>query len=381
MKLLEKILLATDFGKSSENLLEYAINLAKTFHSQIIPVHVLPNDITNKKAKLLISQAALKQLEDIRNKIKNAGLIAGESILEFGSPFDKIIQAADEVNANVTLIGSGEKSKNDVFQLGITAYKIIRKSNKPVWVVKQDKILNNKNILCPIDFSPESDRALKNAITIARRFKVELLILSVCKTYYSRSSRIEVDWDKENEKALLEHVKKFNLYLKNFNLTDIDWDRVLASGDPATEILHAISRYKSDLVIMGTTGKSNLSRLMLGSVTEKIIRDVPCSLITLKKEDIIELQLEHKVFEIEKHYKTALKLIKKGHLTESVNEFKVCLNINEMHIPSLKGIADVYEKLGNKEMAEEYSNIAREVLTRIWDKKIEEEIRKFYKLE
>jgi nucleotide-binding universal stress UspA family protein len=380
MKLLERILLATDFSKSSENLLEYAINLARTFHSQIIPVHVLPDDIANEKAKLLVSQAVLKQLEDIRNKIKSAGLIAGEPILEFGSPFDKIIQAADNVNANIILIGSGEKSKNDVFQLGIMAYKIIRKSNKPVWVVKQDKILNIKNILCPIDFSPESERALKNAITIARRFKAELLILSVCKTYYSRSSRIEVDWDKENEKAHFEHIKKFNLFLRNFNLTNLHWDREVLSGDPATEILRAISRDKSDLVIMGTTGKSNLSILMLGSVTEKIIRDVPCSLITLKKEDIIELQLEHKIFEIEKHYGTALKLIKTGHLKESINEFKCCLNSNEMHIPSLKGIADVYEKLGNKELAKEYRNIARKVLKRIWDEKIEEEIRIFYEL-
>ncbi len=380
MKLLERILLASDFSKSSENLLEYAINLAKTFHSQIILVHVLPDDIANEKAKLLISQAALKQLEDIRNKIKSVGLIAGEPILEFGSPFDKIIQAADNVNANITLIGSGEKSKNDVFQLGITAYKIIRKSNKPVWVVKQGKVLNIKNIICPVDFSPESERALKNAITIARRFNTELLIISVCKTYFSRSARIDGDWDKENEKAHVEHLKKFNLFLRNFNLTNLHWASEILSGDPSTEILRAISRYKSDLVIMGTTGKSNLSRLMLGSVTEKIIRDVPCSLITLKKEDIIELQLEHKILEIEKHYGTAVKHLKKGHLKESVNEFKFCLNINEMHIPSLKGIADVYEKLGNKEVAKEYRNIAREILLRVWDKKIEVEIRKFYKI-
>ncbi len=59
------------------------------------------------------------------------------------------------------MIGSGEKSKNDIFRLGTTAEKIIRKSDKPVWVVKKDNPLNVKNILCPVDFSPESKRALK----------------------------------------------------------------------------------------------------------------------------------------------------------------------------------------------------------------------------
>ncbi len=79
MKLLEKILLATDFSKSSENLLEYAINLAKTFHSQIIPVHVLPDDIANEKAKLLLSQD-IKLTEEIQMKYKTMLIIHNEAI-------------------------------------------------------------------------------------------------------------------------------------------------------------------------------------------------------------------------------------------------------------------------------------------------------------
>lgn len=378
MKLLERILLATDFSKSSENLLEYGINLAKTFHSQILLVHVLPDDINNEKAKLLLSQAAAKQLDDTRNKIKKEGLKTGEPLLEFGSPFDRITQAADNVDANLILVGSGEKSENENFPLGITAYKIIRKSNKPVWVVKQGSVFNIKNILCPIDFSAESGRALKNAITIARRFNTELIILSVCKTYPSNSSRIEIGWDIEDEKIHLKHMKKFNLFLKNFNLTDLDWEREIISGDPAEEILSAISRYESDLLIMGTTGKSGLSRLIMGSVTEKVIREVLCPFITLKNEDIIELQLESKIIEIENHYGKALQLVRDGFLEESINEFKFCLNINEMHIPSLKGIADVYNALGEND--KEYKKMACKVIDKIWDNEIKDKIRRFYGL-
>ena len=51
MKLLEKILVATDFSKSSENLVKNAVGLAKTFQSKIILVHVLPDDIKNEKAR------------------------------------------------------------------------------------------------------------------------------------------------------------------------------------------------------------------------------------------------------------------------------------------------------------------------------------------
>ncbi len=88
--------------------------------------------------------------------------------------------------------------------------------------------------------------------------------------------------DEENEDVSPKRKRKFNSFLENFNLTDLNWRKEIQGGDPATEILVAISRYKSDLLIMGTIGKSGLNRLIMGSVTEKVIREVPCSFITLK---------------------------------------------------------------------------------------------------
>ena len=118
----------------------------------------------------------------------------------------------------------------------------------------------------------------------------------------------------------------------------------------------------------------------MGRVTEKVIREVPCSFITLKSKDIIATQFETKIRDIELHGSTARQLEKDGFFNESISEFEACQNINSMHIPSLNGIAKVYEKLDDMDNAEKYKNMAREVLARIWDKKIEAKIRKFYKL-
>jgi len=70
MRLLEKILLVADFSKSSDNVVGNAIGLAKTFQSKIILVHVLPDDIKNEKVKLLLSEAAIKQLKVLRDFLK-----------------------------------------------------------------------------------------------------------------------------------------------------------------------------------------------------------------------------------------------------------------------------------------------------------------------
>ena len=379
MKLLEKILLAADFSQSTDNLVENAIGLAKTFQSQIILIHVLPDDITNEKARLLLNDAAINQLELINDKIKSEGVETDNPILEYGNHFDKIIKTADNIHANVIVIGAGEKAKNDVFQLGTTAEKIIRKSIKPVWIVKNNSPLDVKNILCPVDFSTESKRALKNAIIMARRFNAELIILSVYEMIYSDSLKLKLDWDEEIEYIKLEHEKEFNSFLEGFNLTDLNWDREIANGLPSEEILKAISLYNTDLLIMGTTGKSGLNRIVMGSVTEKVVREVPCSFITIKSEDIIDLRLGTKIRDIETHYNIAKQLMRDGFLRESINEYKICLSINDMHIPSLHGISKVYKKLNEEQRVQKYKSMVKEVVGRIWDREIEDEIRKSYK--
>ena len=379
MKLLDKILLAIDFRNSSENIVENAIGLAKTFTSKITIIHVLPDDVKDEKLKLLLNEAVIKRLEIIRNRIKNEGIKTGKPILEFGSFYDKITQVANNINANIIIIGSAEKLEEDVYKLGTTAEKIIQKSDKPVWVIKKDSLINVKSILCPVDFSPQSKRALKNAITVARRFNAELIIFSVYKEVSSGPLNIALNLDKENERIQSEHIKMFNSFLKGFNLTDLDWDKEIRKGDPAKEILAAISTYESNLLIIGTTGKSGLTRMILGSVTEKVIREVPCSFITVKSKNIIDLRLETEIRDIESHYKVAGQLLKDGFFDESINEYKVCLNINDMHIPSLNGIAKVYEKLEDNQNSRKYKYMAKNVLSRIWERKIEVEIRKFYK--
>ncbi len=379
MKLLNKILLAVDFRNSSDNIVDNAIRIGRVFSSEIILIHVLDDDIQDKKIKLLLNEAVIKRLNIIKDKIESEGIKTGEPILEFGSFYEKISKTADNINANIIIIGSAEKLKGDVFKLGVTAEKIIRKSDKPVWVIKEDIPLTVKNILCPVDFSRHSKRALKNAITIARRFNAKLIIFNVAKDVSAVPLKLNFNLDKENERVMSTHVKMLDSFLKDFNLTDLNRRKEIRKGDPATEILKAISKYKIDLLIMGSTGKSGLSKMIMGSVTEKVIREVRCSFITLKSENIIDLQLENEIQDIESHFNIAGQLVNDGFFKEAINEYKICLNINHMHIPSLIAISKIYKKSENPEKAEKYKNMADDVLKMTLNRKIEAEIRKSYK--
>ncbi len=376
MKLLDKILLAQDFSKSSPNVVSSAIELAKIFQSTIIPIHVLPDDIMNEKVRSFLNETAMAKLEETANLIKSEGLVVKKPLLMVGSSYEAITRAAIDTNANLILLGSGETQKGDTFRLGTTAERIIQKSEKPVFVIKEGVLLNVHHILCPVDFSEASKRALKNAITMARRFKSELTILSVCEVSKSSWFPSDDDMETENDSRCKHHKENFEAFLKEFNLSDVTWTKESPRGNPSEKILSTVSRKMIDLLIMGTAGRTGLNRMLMGSVTEKVIREVPCSFLTLKSEDVISLQLETHIRDIEELHKTAMKLIEDGFYEEAIGHLKACLTINDMHVPAYKGLAKAYTKLNQPEKAKMYKMNATDIMDKIWYQKIEEEVRK-----
>jgi len=377
MKLIKRILVATDLSNASENVVENAIDMAKIFESEIALVYVLPANSGNKKADDLLKKFAAKELGEMNKLIKDKGITPMEPFLEHGDFSDKVIEVSKKIEANIIFAGSGEKQKNNGFQLGSNAGKIIKKSNKPVFIVKNQKSLSVKSIICPIDFSVQSRLALKNAIMMARRFDAELVILSVYDASHLLAIRNKINIDEQIESLHKNYQRQFDTFLKDFNLNDLKITTEIKKGEPAKEILDTIKHYESDLLIMGTTGKSGISRILMGSVTEKVIREVPCSFITLKSEDVIKLELESKIRDIESHYNTAQQLFKDGLYEESINEYNKCLNISFMHVPSLKGLAKVYAKLGDSSNEKKYKTMITEVLDKMYNEKIESEVRKF----
>ncbi|MGB0390685.1 MAG: universal stress protein [Salibacteraceae bacterium] len=377
MNILKSILLATDFSKSSEHVLENAIDIAKIFESSITPIYVLPKEIEDEMAKALLKEFALNQLNLINDKIKAAGISTEEPILEQGNFSDKVVKAANKTKANMIVIGAGEKIEDNIFVLGSNAEKIIKKCSKPVFVVKNGNQFSIKKILCPVDFSGESKRALKNAITMAHRFNAQLVIFSAYDASHLKSIHNSINLKEQIGFIKEAHEKEFNSFLSDFNLSDLDVVIESEQGKADIEILEAINKHNADLLIIGTTGKSGISRILMGSVTEKVIRKIPCSFITLKKEDVIVLELESKFQSIEGHYNVAEQLYNDGFYEESINEFQECLNISVMHVPSLKGLAKVYNKLNDSENETKYRDLLTQVLDKMYNEKIEAEIRQF----
>ena len=136
--------------------------------------------------------------------------------------------------------------------------------------------LGFKRILCPVDLSPDSNHALRYAVALARNYHAKLLVLH-CAT------RIEGEIP---DRAALKHVVDAltREYLLSPRIPPLDWESVIVSGEPDTEIAREAAERRADLIVM-CSRKRPYAAALLGSVAESVSRLAPCpTLVTHARE-------------------------------------------------------------------------------------------------
>ncbi len=379
MKLLEKILMPIDVNQDCKRQTEAAIKIATEFNSEVTIMYVLPESKLHPEIRELFTRFINEKIDKIVQKLEAENVSCSDPIISTGSPDNKILDVAIDLNVNLILAGSGNESGNEKYKLGTTAEKLVQLSDVPVWVTKSDQETELKKIMCPVDFSDASKRALRNAILLTNNFNSTLYILGVFEPFVTTSPRIDSGIKSENHKLQLQFEQKMNEFVGEFKLKEVNHVLDVKVGIAHEEILKWIQENEADLLVMGTNGRSGFSRMVMGSVTEKVIRELPCSFVTTKTQNIFQVKLDNEVKEIETHFNNAAKLYKSGLYNEAIDQYLKCLQINDMHVPSMYKLAKLYKILGDQEKMEHYDKMASDILRRLWDKKIEFEIRKHYK--
>lgn len=143
-----------------------------------------------------------------------------------------------------------------------------------------------QRILCPIDFSEYSRHALDHALALARRYQSTITVLHVFPTapltaYAPGMPGFEPNvLTRADRDQLLEQMKQF---IETESVPGIPVDRTIREGDVTREILSQATEMKAQLLAMGTHGRSGFERLLLGSVTEKVLRKASCPVLTVPR--------------------------------------------------------------------------------------------------
>lgn len=285
----KKILWATDLSASLESSKAALIQFSKTFKSEVYLLHVMPPIHESPLATDMVKNIIEKYLDTIENDLQQEGIVCLRKDIQIGSPFDQIINAA--LFYQVDLIFLGDRSQNgENHHIGLTAEKVIKKSNLPVWVHKSENHDTISNIICPIDLSRNSKRCLLYAIAIAQKYQANLHVMTAVApmsdlypfmmTHHEDQAMGNIYKD---EDFFIQHRKtRFNEFLEEFNFEDVPWIKHFKNGRPHQEIIKLAKNENAELIIIGSTGLSQLNRILLGSVAQKVIRELPCSIVTVR---------------------------------------------------------------------------------------------------
>ena len=139
-----------------------------------------------------------------------------------------------------------------------------------------------KKILSPVDFGENSLAALDVAANLARQAAATVVVLHVVTLVMSPGEvPAEIEIYREQEAEAKEKLKDI---VAN-RLKGIDHQIVIRIGDPAKVIVQAAETLAADVVVMATHGRTGISRMLMGSVTERVLRDSPCPVLTVRRSE------------------------------------------------------------------------------------------------
>ncbi len=140
-----------------------------------------------------------------------------------------------------------------------------------------------KRILLATDSSPWARRATDYACAIACSWKASLTVLSVVEFMPGLNPDYPVNQQYLSD--LLKHASERLVDLKaRAERSGISVTTRMATGIPSEEVIAAARTEDSDLIIVGTRGKTGLAHVLLGSTAERVIRGAPCPVLTVRTE-------------------------------------------------------------------------------------------------
>jgi len=279
----KKILVAIDGSESSKHALRESFKLATDEKSWVTVVSVIPQYegdlgatwISNvREAMKKPCQIALSEAENMAKKER----VLIKTVCEEGEIYERIVDLADAENSDLIVMGRKGISKLSKALVGSVTARVIGHSQKDVLVVPEGTSIGWKNIVFATDGSKFSEAATNKAIDFAKSYGSEIQVISVVdvtEEFMARAPGAVEDLVKK-AKEIVEDVKK-----KAFS-EGIKAESIVREGDAYKVIVNIAKKQGANAIMMGSHGRTGLRRLLMGSVTERVIGHAPCPVLIVK---------------------------------------------------------------------------------------------------
>ncbi len=286
---LERLLLSIDNSEFSEGATREAIGLAKKCSSRLFALSVVE---TNPEYETIAPQLVEKELEKARTHLESVRERASkegidcEIILHQGEePYRYVIDEAAKKGAEVIIMGRRGRTGLKRLMMGSVTAKVIGHAACDVLVVPRASRVELKNILVATDGSKYSDAAARKAIGMAKRCGSHLTVMSVVPS--ESISPLDIVHSDMHRELIAEKERKaaqcnIDGIKELAEREGVSVESIIGEGRPYEAIIETATEKKIDLIVVGSHGRSGLEKLLMGSVTERVIVLSPCAVLVVK---------------------------------------------------------------------------------------------------
>ena len=268
---LMRVLYATDLSAASEAAIEDETCLECLGRIGVDEMHLLtvvPSNVHAGMPGVDVEQRRRDGLSAYERVLTDAGFTVDSSVVR-GTPHRRITGVAETVHADMILVGSRGQSPLENRLIGSTVRNLARTASVPLLVNRIERETDDpdplrshlfQRMLYATDFSENAERAFEQFSHLRHATQEATLV------HVRKPKGRDLDEPSEAREALDDLAATLEGW-------DIETTIDIREGDPATGILAAEAEHEPTTILLGSRGQSRLRRLLLGSVSERIVAE------------------------------------------------------------------------------------------------------------
>jgi nucleotide-binding universal stress UspA family protein len=270
----QKLLVCTDGSSEARHAVSEALALAAACGARVYVqgvIEIVPEfEAVAPDLRCQVEIEVRKEMEAVKAEAAQLGAAVECLVCHSQLTHAAIVAEAEKIEADVIVMGRTGRTGLSRLLMGSVTARVIGHSPINVLVVPQGASLGFARLLVASDGSPHSAAAFLEALALARSPGVVQLFALVAA---------------REEGEIIEARKIIDQLLAAANQAGLPLQGISPEGQqPDDAIVQAALRNGVDLIIMGSHGRTGLSRLLMGSVTERVIGQAPCPVLVVKKK-------------------------------------------------------------------------------------------------
>jgi len=269
----EKVLVCTDGSEASRGAVLAGLELARRCGSRVFVCMAMgiPPEFESQAPELMprVEAEIRRILAQVEAEAQRLGTRVEPRVGWQLPAYAAILEAAKEAQADLIVLGRHGRTGLARLLLGSVAARVIGHSPVNVLVVPPGAVLAFKTVLVASDGSPHSAAAWEAAVALGQAAGSRLLAISVAR------EEGEIPEAEEIVRTMVAAANQAGLAVTG----------LVAQGEaPDGAILQAAVKHGVDLIVLGSHGRTGLTRLLLGSAAERVIGQAPCPVLVVKRQ-------------------------------------------------------------------------------------------------